>query len=307
MCSMDGLIELKGFDLTTLQNSLEHSPMISLPLRHQLRYIHENIITDGHVFVDHWPAFKNVCSLHTSTAFCSDTDFDFDLVTFYQIGEKFHSNDFENFLRALDLERKWTNRGLYGNNVPSQMIESIKRVLGEHGKLDVFGDFQMYTGLERKNVEEYRKRLDELAGQLPQELVPDILRPCDVAKVTEPWLSGPHEVIPRFFKWLFSIFPSFCLRNHKDGNKLVAWASSYSCGSMATLFIDESYRGQGLSEYLWLSIGLKLADFSPVQPYFVVTPGNAPSEKSAKKAFKFDMKKGDEYASVYWFFFYPRK
>lgn len=302
---MKNLTELTGQELLQLQDFLDRSDlcMYSLPLRQQLWYLIHGILTDGHVYVDRWPSPKNICSLHTSREFAKDTDFD--VATFYQIGDAFDTSSFEAFMESMASERQWTgHRSLYGNYAQLHMVEVIQKVLEPHGKLDKYGAYYMYTGLEKQNIDRYRKRLEELSVHLPSELVPDVLRASDVPKLIEDWPYGPPEVVPRFYHWLLRTVPSVGLRTRND-NELVVWALSYSCGALANLFVDQKFRGRGLSEYLWLAIGLKLADFSPLQPYFNITPGNIPSERSSKKAFWLDCKKGDKL--VTWFFYYNRK
>jgi hypothetical protein len=306
---MKKVIELNKPQIVELQNLLDRSDlsMYSLPLRQQIWYAQQNMITDGRVYVDQWPNFQHICSLHTSKQFISEAKFDFDVATFYSMNENADEigQDLESFLNSLVIERQWSKRSMYANYVQVNLVDSFKNILDKYGKIDQYGAYLPYTGLEKTNVEKYRNRLNELSAQLPQELMPDILRPMDIQKVIENWPYGPPDVVPSFYQWLLQTFPSTCLRNRKKNNKLVAWACSYSCGAMANLFIDEEYRGRGLSEYLWLSIGLKLTDFCRLQPYFDITPGNTPSIKSSEKAFKFDRKEGDKLTT--WFFFYNRE
>jgi len=298
------IVKLNDAEISQLQISLGNSNLsiTSLPLRQQMWYIQEKIITNGHVYVDQWPDYKNICSLHTSEEFMND-QLDFDVVTFFSKSN--YDNTFERFISALASERKWTSsRSSYGSFIPSPAFEHFKKILNGHGYMDSHGPFKMYSALEKENLEKYKNRFKQLQTSLPQELQQDILRSIDIEKVIQTWPYAPPSVSPHYFRWLLATFPSNCLREVST-NEPVAWALSYGCGSMGHLFIDEQYRGTGLSEYLWLSIGLKLADFSPLQPYFDIAPGNIPSEKSSAKTFQFDHKEDKE--MVIWFFFHSKE
>lgn len=304
---MRQLIELSSTDRLVLQETLEQQclPMHSLPLRQQLWNINQGIVTDGHVYVDEWPNYRSVASIHTSRPFVEKRGVDFDLATFYQVDEDFDKPSFETFAKALAVERQWTScRSVYANYVAMPLVDTLEEILEAYGKVKVYGSHCIYTALEDQNLDEYRRRLEDVTAQLPPELEVGVLKPEDTPKVIENWPYGPPNVVPPFFRWLLQTFPSVALRNRETG-ELQAWGTSYSCGALANLFITKEYRGRGLSEYLWLSIGLKLADFSPVQPYFVITPGNVASEKSSKKTFGLDYKTGNEH-KLTWFFFYDK-
>lgn len=303
---MANLIELHTeSDLSILQDSLENftSDPSSLPLRQQLWYFRQKIVSGGHVYVDQWPSFTIICTFFPSQVFITDPIFDFDVAVFYRLDTATNS-DFERFLHSLASERRWdADRSLYAQFVRPPQLGIFQAVLCPYGRLDAYGDFTLYTGFENQNSSTYREKLHRLQEKLPSSLIIDTLGPADVPKVIETWPFGPSDMIPSFFRWLLNTFPSICLRN-RENQELVAWAMSYNAGAIGHLHIEQAYRGRGLSEYLWLAIASKLADFSPLQVYFDIAPGNTASEKSAKKAFEFDLKKSDKTAT--WFFFYNR-
>ncbi|VDP04449.1 unnamed protein product [Soboliphyme baturini] len=224
---------------TALNILMKQNDPYSLVVRGMIQNVLNGTISEGQVFSDSWPNFRNIVCLHDSREY---SNFDTDFVTWHSTTV----DDFALFFPEMVAVRRWKQRGFIMHYVRSDFADIILAVMRLSPSELQVNTFQLCVAgkeHEEKMAKLQRKRAEAIQ-QLPPGFKVDKLYAYDAEYVSQMQSRKMPDKV-NYYRWLLKKFPTQCVRNEQG--QPIAFSLTYDSGAAGGLYVDPEYRRRGLS------------------------------------------------------------